>query len=93
MLPQVWVGADRLGRSKGVGLVFARTADEARQLVRLLDGRSVGGRPLVARYEDAAERAAKIGLPRFRPRWLSKLRGEDQPSPPANYSNDVGAAW
>ena len=39
-------GADRFGRSKGIGIVSARSAAEAQELVRLLDGSELLGRTL-----------------------------------------------
>ena len=105
VVPPVWVGADRFGRSKGIGLVFVRSAREAHKVVRLLDGFELNGRAVSARHDDSFARAQKIGLPRFEPLWLRKLAAglgqrlgtEPEPVEPLVATNEsidtTGKAW
>ena len=105
VVPPVWVGADRFGRSKGIGLVFVRSAREAQKVVRLLDGFEINGRAVSARHDDSFARAQKIGLPRFEPLWLRKLAAglgqrlgtEPEPVEPLVATNEsidtTGKAW
>jgi len=93
ILPSVWVGADRFGRSKGIGIVSARTATEAQELVRLLDGSELLGRTLQVRHDQTKAQAQAIGLPQFRPAWLKRLGGAEPPIEGASAADTTGKAW
>ena len=93
---EVWVGADRFGLSRGIGIVSARSLDSALKAVEVLNGTQFGGRTLHARLEieevgDKAMAMARSGtllcLPRFRPLWLARTASGTaaaQTPPPAD---------
>jgi len=93
LLPSVWVGSDRFGRSKGLALISARSAEEATVLIQLLDGTRLFGRTLEAKLDDSVAQAQQIGLPQFRPMWLTRLRGDSSAPAPTATTDTTGAAW
>ena len=84
---KVWVGADRFGRSRGIGLVGAGSASEQWKVIEALNGCDMDGR----RLEAKEAHHNPTGLPRFQPAWLRGITSNITASLEAKIATVAGA--
>ena len=84
---KVWVGADRFGRSRGIGLVGAGSASEQWKVIEALNGCDMDGR----RLEAKEAHHNPTGLPRFQPAWLRGITSNIMASLEAKIATVAGA--